>query len=102
MIWILLFIFAQGPSARAESPHLPVEMQQKVDDMSAALHQGYLEAQKKLHQSEKDSSVVHSIADGVMHLWTGAKAKGRRALVYLDHQLHEHVLGPEEEALKAQ
>ncbi len=100
MIWIL-FLLAHAP-ARAEAPHFPAEMHQKYEDVSVALRQGYAEAQKKLRQSQKNSDLAHSITDGIAKLWAGAKAKGCRALVYFDHQLHEHVLGNEHESSKAQ
>jgi hypothetical protein len=93
MIWILLFL--SGEPALADSPHLPPEMQQKVDDMGVALRQSYEEAQKKLTNAEKRSDLVHSVTSGIAKLWVGVKAKGIHALVYLDHQLHEHVIGPE-------
>lgn len=93
MIWILLFL--TGSPAHADTVQVPVEMKQKYDDVTEALRENYEKAQQRVHQAEKDHGFVRSFTSGVSHLWTSAKAKGRHALVYLDHQLHEKVIGEE-------
>jgi hypothetical protein len=93
---IVLLFALLGTPARADTPHLPVEMQQKVVEAKDAFREGFRLARTKMHAAEKDSDFVHSVTSGIAHLWTSAKAHGRRAIVYLDRELHQHVLGPEE------
>lgn len=93
MFWILLLL--STCPARADAPHVPPEMKQKYEDVSAALRASYEQAQRKVKHADESSDLVHAALENLRHLWKGAKAKGRGALVYLDHQFHAHVLGPE-------
>jgi hypothetical protein len=70
-------------------------MTQKVNEVSTAVADGYRQARLKMHAAERDSSLVRSVAETAAHLWARVKAKGLGAIVYLDHELHEHVIGPE-------
>ena len=94
MIWIALLL-SQSP-ARAEAPHIPAEMQQKVEDISAALRESYREAQTKMRSAKTGQGVAPAVLEELGKIWAGAKAKGHSAIIYLDHQLHEHVIGVEQ------
>ena len=73
-------------------------MQQKYEDISSALRESYRNAQTRLHKSESENDVVHAVVGELGKLWIGVKAGGRSAVIYLDHQLHEHVIGTVEQA----
>jgi hypothetical protein len=91
---LLLALLNQSP-AQAESFHLPPEMSQKVDEASSAAAEGMRTAKRKLNKAEQESDLLSSLAKDAGKIWSGVKRKSRSALVYLDHELHEHVLGPD-------
>ncbi len=93
MMMLFLLLFA-SPS-HAESPPLPPEMRQKVDEAAEAVAEGYKQAQLRLAKSERSSGLVHGAAEDLRHIWAIVKNKSRHALIYLDHQLHAHVIGEE-------
>lgn len=91
----LLLITLAGSPAFAESLHLPPEMRQTVDAAGSAIADGMRNAHQKVHQAGQESDVAKAVLTDLGKLWAGVKTKSRHALVYLDHELHEHVLGPD-------
>lgn len=89
----LLIAMLAGSPAMAENLHLPPEMRQRVDEASSAVAEGMRTAHRKLDKAEHESDLLKSVTADLGKLWTGVKHKSHSALVYLDHKLHEHVLG---------
>jgi hypothetical protein len=95
----LLMILA-GLPALADSLHLPAEMRQKVDATSSAIADGMRTAHQKVHKVGAESDLAQAVITDLGKIWAGVKNNSHRALVYLDHELHEHVLGQEEQLLR--
>ena len=47
---------------------------------------------------EQGSGVGNWISNTASDAWTGVKAKGKGALIYLDQNFHEHILAPENDS----
>ena len=92
----LLLITLMGPAARADSLHLPTEMRQKVDAAEEAISDGVRSARHSVNHASEHSDLTKAVITDLGKLWSGVKTQSRHALVYLDRQLHEHVLGPDE------
>jgi hypothetical protein len=91
----LLLIALMSPAAQADSIHLPTEMREKVDAASEAISDGVRAAKHSVNHASEHSDLTKAVLVDIGKLWTGMKSQSHHALVYLDHQLHEHVLGPD-------
>ena len=96
MFWLLITLMHSPLAAEAQAPHLPPEMSQKYDEAKSAVAEGYRQVRLKAQKAERNSSLVDAIAKDLGKIWASVKARGRRALLALDRQLHERLLGPEE------
>jgi hypothetical protein len=91
----LLLIALMSPVAQADSIHLPAEMREKVDAASEAISDGVRAAKHSVNHASEHSDLTRAILSDLGKLWSGMKTQSRHAVVYLDHQLHEHVIGPD-------
>ena len=90
-----LLIALMSPIAHADSPHLPVEMREKVDAASEAISDGVRAARRSVNHASEHSDLTRAVLADLGKLWTGMKTQSRHALGYLDRQLHKKVLGPD-------
>jgi hypothetical protein len=98
MRWSILLLLAGSPAARAETPHLPTEMKQKISEAGAAMAEGVRHVKRKVAHAEEKSSTFRGAVEDLEALWGKLKRKGRSAVLYLDRQLHERVIGKEDGA----
>jgi len=95
-MFLLMIALASSP-AFADSLHLPPEMRQQVDAADSAITEGMRSAHHKVRQAGQESDLAKAVLTDLGKLWAGLKSRSRSALVYLDHELHQHVLGPDSE-----
>ncbi|MGZ3653491.1 MAG: hypothetical protein ACXWR1_13450 [Bdellovibrionota bacterium] len=111
MFWILLLTFIGSPSARADSYiQVPAAVKEKWAEASQAVGEGYDSAKQRVDQvgrsevgtelrararAARSSSLGQAVVAAAQRLWAGVKHKGLSAVIYLDHQVHEHLLESE-------